>query len=397
MQEEQAFLSCSASPQEEQRSKRFYCLHPKSVIILTLSAHVWSKNGRRRSRSTRRVKDAGPMEIRELLRGLVAFLAGVAVWAPAPAVAAQWLTDLNTARQQAYAENKPVLIYLFSRTVEPCRRMEQETFGEEAVKEKLGSLVCVALNVDRIADAVRTFKIMKVPTVVLLNPNGKELDRAVGYKPPGEFSQYLVRLLAADGNAGAFEGAAVDITVPREGTFPVTLRAHIPDARQVEAVGDFNDWVVRNPMIPQGNDQWAITLHLHRGIYEYKFLDNNGNYYLDEANPHRRINSGGYLNSALLVGEPKTSPLIEGNKVTFILYRPDAADIKIGGTFNDWKLITMYRNPRDEAMWGVSYTLPPGEYEYKFVIDEEWTPDPENYLPVIKGDNVNSSFVIAAP
>jgi hypothetical protein len=54
----------------------------------------------------------------------------------------------------------------------------------------------------------------------------------------------------------------------------------------------------------------------------------------------------------------------------------------------------MYRNPTDPAMWGIKYDLPPGEYQYKYVIDGTWLPDPENYTPQFEGDNINSTFVV---
>jgi len=87
--------------------------------------------------------------------------------------------------------------------------------------------------------------------------------------------------------------------------------------------------------------------------------------------------------------------MIEGRSVTFILFDPTATTIELAGSFNEWQRLQMYRNPSEPGMWGVRYTLPPGKYTYKYIMDNKWMPDPENYTPSDDGaGNVNSGFTI---
>ena len=53
---------------------------------------------------------------------------------------------------------------------------------------------------------------------------------------------------------------------------------------------------------------------------------------------------------------------------------PEAKRVSIAGTFNDWK-----PQPLDfdgDGVWGIELDLSPGVYEYLFVVDEHWMPDP---------------------
>ncbi len=56
-----------------------------------------------------------------------------------------------------------------------------------------------------------------------------------------------------------------------------------PTARHVFLVGTFNDWdSTATPMARGPDGQWAVTLSLPDGTYDYKFLA-DGKWYLDDA------------------------------------------------------------------------------------------------------------------
>ena len=66
-------------------------------------------------------------------------------------------------------------------------------------------------------------------------------------------------------------------------------------------------------------------------------------------------------------------------RVEFLLPGSAGARIMLAGSFNDWdpELAVM---TYDAALGGYTFSLelPPGEYEYKFVRDDEWLPDDGN-------------------
>ena len=53
-----------------------------------------------------------------------------------------------------------------------------------------------------------------------------------------------------------------------------------------------------------------------------------------------------------------------------------ATAVAIGGSFNDWKPAITPMMLLREGTWAKVLSLPPGKYEYLFVADGKWLPDP---------------------
>ncbi len=63
---------------------------------------------------------------------------------------------------------------------------------------------------------------------------------------------------------------------------------------------------------------------------------------------------------------------------TFELVAPEASSVYITGTFNDWSLDESYRMERENGRWRISLPLKSGLYQYRFIVDGKWQPDPQN-------------------
>jgi len=57
---------------------------------------------------------------------------------------------------------------------------------------------------------------------------------------------------------------------------------------------------------------------------------------------------------------------------------PNARTVAVAGSFNRWDASSdLLSGPDRRDRWTISLNLPPGRYEYLFVINgSEWTPDP---------------------
>ena len=55
---------------------------------------------------------------------------------------------------------------------------------------------------------------------------------------------------------------------------------------------------------------------------------------------------------------------------------PHAGVVCLAGTFNDWDRTATPLTRRPDGTWAVILDLPPGRYEYKFVVDDRWCCDP---------------------
>lgn len=63
---------------------------------------------------------------------------------------------------------------------------------------------------------------------------------------------------------------------------------------------------------------------------------------------------------------------------TFSITAPGALNVMLVGDFTSWqdKPISMVK--RDEGRWTASVNLPPGTYQYQFIVDGQWRHDPDN-------------------
>ena len=64
-------------------------------------------------------------------------------------------------------------------------------------------------------------------------------------------------------------------------------------------------------------------------------------------------------------------------RLTFRLCAPEAREVYVAGTFNDWDPQARALKRSKAGVWTTWMSLPPGMYEYRFVVDGEWCEDPE--------------------
>jgi 1,4-alpha-glucan branching enzyme len=80
----------------------------------------------------------------------------------------------------------------------------------------------------------------------------------------------------------------------------------------------------------------------------------------------------------LLLGR---SPAADGPApvtVRFVLVAPDAHQVTVAGTFNQWDAAaTPLVRSGTAGVWTATLSLPAGEHQYAFVVDgARWVPDP---------------------
>ena len=58
------------------------------------------------------------------------------------------------------------------------------------------------------------------------------------------------------------------------------------------------------------------------------------------------------------------------------LLAPSAKEVAVAGTFNNWQASVTRLEPAPGGQWRGEIKLPPGRYEYLFVVDGQWMLDP---------------------
>ena len=62
--------------------------------------------------------------------------------------------------------------------------------------------------------------------------------------------------------------------------------------------------------------------------------------------------------------------------VLFEFTHPTAKSVAVAGTFNDWRPGATPMIAVGDGRWMKELVLPPGTYEYRLVVDDEWIADP---------------------
>lgn len=69
-------------------------------------------------------------------------------------------------------------------------------------------------------------------------------------------------------------------------------------------------------------------------------------------------------------------------RVTFTVRAPEAREVFLVGTFNNWDPAGIPMKPDGKGNWKAQLMLPPGTYEYRLRVDGEWRDDPSAAMRV---------------
>jgi 1,4-alpha-glucan branching enzyme len=64
-------------------------------------------------------------------------------------------------------------------------------------------------------------------------------------------------------------------------------------------------------------------------------------------------------------------------KVTFSLHAPNATEVLLVGDFTGWLDVPLAMKRDRRGFWKKTVSLPPGQYEYRLLVDGEWRDDPD--------------------
>jgi thiol-disulfide isomerase/thioredoxin len=144
----------------------------------------------------------------------IPFLA-LAVLLPAPAHAVETAVPFRTlafdaAVQAATAEGKLVFIDFYTTWCEPCKRLDAATWSDPAVAKLLGEkTVPLKIDAEKEQDLAKRYKIEAYPTLLLLKPDGTEVDRLVGFREAPKFLEEFTAALAGKNSLARAQAAVV--------------------------------------------------------------------------------------------------------------------------------------------------------------------------------------------
>jgi 1,4-alpha-glucan branching enzyme len=69
---------------------------------------------------------------------------------------------------------------------------------------------------------------------------------------------------------------------------------------------------------------------------------------------------------------------VKSRRITFSIEAANAGKVYLAGEFNDWNPAKSPMKKSADGKWKKQISLPPGEFEYKFLVDDQWIEDPQN-------------------
>lgn len=157
--------------------------------------------------------------------------------------------------------------------------------------------------------------------------------------------------------------------------------------RKVYAAGTFNGWNPKDLRLNQVTENsFELPVYLVNGTYAYKFVA-DGEWHEDPAASRKVDDNNGGFNSIIEIGTPHLIRL-DGFQ--------EAQSVFVSGTFNDWDSRQLALS-RANGGWELNYVLAPGNYEYKFIVDDRWMTDPANHLVIEDGSGNKNSLLTIEP
>lgn len=92
-----------------------------------------------------------------------------------------WLTELEPAIEKGKASGQPIMVDFFATWCGPCKMLDEQTYSDSRVIEASRGWIMVRIDVDENQALTRKYKINSIPTIVLLDPNGREVRRQTGF------------------------------------------------------------------------------------------------------------------------------------------------------------------------------------------------------------------------
>ncbi|CDG65625.1 MAG: thioredoxin 1 [Methanobacterium sp.] len=97
----------------------------------------------------------------------------------------KWDNNLDQAIQEAKATNKNIFVDFYADWCIYCVEMDKNTFSSPEVQEKLSqNYVLVKIDVDKNPGPSSKYQAYSLPTMLILDSEGNEINRIIGYQSP---------------------------------------------------------------------------------------------------------------------------------------------------------------------------------------------------------------------
>gem|GEM_PF-745832 len=137
----------------------------------------------------------GNLQITTRIKPFFILLLSLLVPPVAAGVPEGWSTNLAGVLSVAQTNRQPVLVYFTADWCGPCKMMGRTTLKGAGVLRRLERFQCAGLDIDNQKAAARDYGVNAVPTFLVLDGAGDEVDRTSGFMEASLFQAWLVSAL----------------------------------------------------------------------------------------------------------------------------------------------------------------------------------------------------------
>ena len=123
--------------------------------------------------------------------------------------AIRWRKNYTEALQEAARTSRPLLIDFEADWCGWCKKLDRETFGNgDVIRLVEQFFIPIRIDTDREPKLSEKFEVKGLPTILLLGPNEKELQRLSGFRPAGKFLSELRQTIKTTASLAELKKAA---------------------------------------------------------------------------------------------------------------------------------------------------------------------------------------------
>lgn len=115
-----------------------------------------------------------------------------------------WMTSYEDAITAAKKNKQPIMIDFHADWCSWCKRLDSSTYVDKDVVALAKEFVSLKVDADMERSISSEYKVVGLPTILFIDPTGKEIHRVVGYRPPAAFlNEMNVALESFQGKRGS--------------------------------------------------------------------------------------------------------------------------------------------------------------------------------------------------
>jgi YHS domain-containing protein/thioredoxin-related protein len=172
-----------------------------------------------------------------------------------------WQNGIAEAATQAKAQHKLIIVHFYGNNCPPCKTMDAEVYTDPRVIAGMNQLfIPVKVDTGQHSELVKQYDIKAIPTDLVIDENGKIIDKRQGGIGADRFCQYLDYLQKTAGKTAPQTAAIQQPAVIPQPAVPVPVAAAPDREQQVSplAVQPVSQPVLNDPFLQQTAQQTAV-------------------------------------------------------------------------------------------------------------------------------------------